>query len=65
MSNSGEVTIDRDGRRYGATYTIQDGMLHVKTHTETRSVELRNQSPEELARGVLEEVVKSQGNRPS
>ena len=60
MTNTGEVTVEREGRRYGATYRVQDGMLHVNTHTESRSVELSNQNPEQLAREVLNEVVNAQ-----
>ena len=60
MANTGEVTVERDGRRYGATYSVRDGMLHLKTHTETRSVELGDQTPEELASHVLNEVVNAQ-----
>jgi len=60
MANTGEVTVERDGRRYGATYSVRDGMLHLKTHTETRSVELGDQTPEELASRLLNEVVNAQ-----
>jgi len=60
MANTGEVTVERDGRRYGATYSVRDGMLHLKTHTETRSVELGDQPPEELASRLLNEVVNAQ-----
>lgn len=60
MANTGEVTVERDGRRYGATYNVRDGMLHVKTHTEVRSVELGHQNPDEVARNVLNEVVNAQ-----
>ena len=60
MANTGEVTVERDGRLYGATYSVRDGMLHVKTHTETRSVELGEQTPEDLASHVLNEIVSAQ-----
>ena len=63
MTNSGEVIIERDGKQYGATYSVRDGMLHLKTHTETRSVEIGNQNPETLARGVLTEIVSAQGSK--
>jgi hypothetical protein len=61
MSNTGEVTVERDGKQYGATYSVRNGMVQVKTHTETRSVELRDQSPEVVALRVLKEVVDTQG----
>jgi hypothetical protein len=60
MTTSGEVTLDRGGKQYGATYTVDNGMLKVKTHTEVRSLELGNQAPEVLARRVLTEIVESQ-----
>jgi hypothetical protein len=60
MTDSGEVTIERGGRQYGATYAVRDGMLQIKTHTETRSVELGNQDPASLARRVLEEIASAQ-----
>jgi hypothetical protein len=59
MKKSGEVTIERDGRRYGATYQIRDGMMEIKTHTETRSVAIGDRDPDAVARSVLEEVVKA------
>jgi hypothetical protein len=62
MSN-GEVTIERGGKQYGATYTLTNGMLHVKTHTETRSTELGKQEPEALARRILTEIVDAQPRR--
>jgi hypothetical protein len=60
MANIQEVTIERGGKQYGATYTVRDGMLHVKTHTETRSVELGDGNPQSLARNVLAEIVDAQ-----
>jgi hypothetical protein len=60
MPNIGEVTIERDGKQYGATFTISDGMLHLKTHTETRSLEIGNKEPEALARSTLLEIVNAQ-----
>ncbi len=60
MSSDGEVTFERGGRRYGATYTVEGGMLKISTHTEVRSVELGKQEPEALARRVLEEIVEAQ-----
>jgi hypothetical protein len=61
MSNTDEVTVERDGRKYGATYSVSNGMVHVKTHTETRSVELGDRDPETVAVNVLKEVVNAQG----
>jgi hypothetical protein len=58
--DTSEITVERNGRQYGATYTVSDGMLHLKTHTETRSVEVGEQDPETLARGALIEIVDSQ-----
>jgi hypothetical protein len=60
MTKSGEVTIERDGKRYGAEYSLRDGKMEVKTHTETRSVDVHDEDPEEAAREVLEEIVKAQ-----
>jgi hypothetical protein len=60
MTNSQEVTIERGGKQYGATYNVHDRMLHVKTHTEVRSVELGSQEPQSLARRILEEIVDAQ-----
>lgn len=62
MTN-GEVTIESGGKQYGATFTVTKGMLHVKTHTETRSIELGKQEPEVLARRVLTEIVDAQPDR--
>jgi hypothetical protein len=62
MSSNGEVTIEHGGKHYGATYTIENGMLHVKTYTETRSFEVSDQDPALLARSVLLEIVTAQPN---
>ena len=59
MSTSGKVTIERDGRTYGATYTVDGEMVHVQTHTETRSVALSGRSPEEIARRELKKIVEA------
>ena len=56
MKSSGEVTIKRGGKIYGATY-VEHGMVTVKTHTETRSIELGSDTPEEVARRALNEFV--------
>ena len=45
MSTSGKVTVERDGKTYAATYTVEGDMVHVRTHTETRSVALSGKSP--------------------
>ena len=60
MTGTGEVTLERNGRQYGATYTVSSGMLHLKTHTETRSLELKGNDPEAVARTALMEIVDSQ-----
>ena len=57
MSTNGTVTVERDGRTYAATYTVEGDMVHVKTHTETRSVALGGKRPEDIARRELEEIV--------
>jgi len=57
MKTSGEVTVQRDGHIYGATWSVEHGMVIVKTHTETRSVELGNDKPEVVARRALTEIV--------
>ena len=62
MSTSGKVTVERDGRTYAATYEVEGDMLHVKTHTETRSVALGGTKPEDIARRELQEIV--QASRP-
>ena len=59
MSTSGKVTVERDGRTYAATYTVEGDMVHVKTHTETRSVALSGKSPEDIARRELKEIVEA------
>jgi hypothetical protein len=64
MKSSGEVKIERGGKTYGATYEVEHGMVVVKTHTETRSVELGGASPEAVARRVLNEIVDADRNRP-
>ena len=61
MSTSGKVTVERDGRTYAATYTVEGDMVHVKTHTETRSVALSGKSPEDIARRELKEIVEASG----
>jgi hypothetical protein len=58
-STSGEVTFERDGRTYAATYTVDGDMVHVKTHTETRSVALNGRKPEDIARRELEQIVEA------
>jgi hypothetical protein len=63
MSNKGEVTIERDGKQYGATYSLSNGMLQVKTHTESRSLELEGREADDLARSVLSEIVNAQPKR--
>jgi hypothetical protein len=62
MTNTREVTIKSDGKQYGATYFVANGMLHINTHTESRSVEIGQQEPEALARSVLTEIVNAQPN---
>ena len=57
MKSSGEVTIERGGETYGATYVLEHGMVTVKTHTETRSIELGSNTPEEVARRALTEIL--------
>jgi hypothetical protein len=57
MPTSGKVTVERDGRTYGATFTVEGDMVHVKTHTETRSVALGGKQAEDVARHELEEIV--------
>jgi hypothetical protein len=57
MKATGEVTVERDGKVYGATYEVKDSMVIVKTHTETRSVQLGQSAPEVLARQVLNEII--------
>jgi hypothetical protein len=59
MSTSGRVTVERDGRTYAATYAVEGDMVHVKTHTETRSVALGGGKPEDVARRELEEIVEA------
>jgi ABC-type sugar transport system ATPase subunit len=59
MSTNGKVTVERDGRTYAATYTVEGDMVHVKTHTETRSVALGGKTPEDVARRQLEEIVEA------
>jgi hypothetical protein len=59
MSTSGKVTVERDGRTYAATYTVEGDMVHVKTHTETRSVALSGKKPEDIARRELKEIVEA------
>jgi hypothetical protein len=59
MSTSGKVTVERDGRTYGATYTVEGDMVHVKTHTESRSVALSGERPEVIARRELKEIVEA------
>ena len=63
MKSSGEVTIKRGGKTYGATYVLEHDMVIVRTHTETRSIELGSNTPEEVARRALNEIVDA--SRPS
>jgi hypothetical protein len=62
MTNTAEVTVQREGKQYGATYFVAHGMLHINTHTESRSVELGGQEPEALACLVLTEIIDAQPN---
>jgi len=57
MATTGTVTVKHGGKTYAATYTLEHGMVHVRTHTETRSVELADNSAERIARDVLVEIV--------
>ena len=57
MATTGTVTWKHKGKTYAATYTLEHGMVHVKTHTETRSVELGDSEPEQVARDALKEIV--------
>jgi len=57
MNTTGEATVERDGKTYGATYSVDGGMITVKTHTETRSVELGGNAPEAIARRVINEIL--------
>ena len=59
MATSGKVTVERDGRTYAATFTVEGDMVHVKTHTETRSVALGGKNPEDIARRELKEIVEA------
>ena len=59
MSTNGKVTVERDGRTYAATYAVEGNMVHVTTHTETRSVALSGESPEDVARRELIEIVEA------
>ena len=59
MSMSGRVTVERDRKAYAATYTVEGSMVHVKTHTEKRSVALSGKKPEDIARRELEEIVEA------
>ena len=61
--SGGEVTVERGGKTYGATYTVEHGMVQVRTHTETRSVALGSEVPEAVARRVLDEIIEA--NRPA
>lgn len=58
--NAGEVTVIRQGKTYGATYRIEHGLAKVRTHTETRSIELGQDDPAEIARAALDEIVSAQ-----
>ena len=60
--SGGEVTVERGGKMYRATYTVEHGMVQVQTHTETRSVALAGDVPEAVARRVLDEIIDA--NRP-
>lgn len=57
MKMTGEVTVERGGKTYAATYEVESDMVHVKTHTETRSVERSGSTPEAVARRVLNEII--------
>lgn len=57
MKTSGNVTVKRGDKTYAATFTVEHGMLHVATHTETRDVALGDEEPEKVARNVLNEIV--------
>ena len=57
MKTSGEVTVKRAGRTYAATYTVEHGMVHIKTHTETRAAELKGNTPEAVTRSILNEII--------
>ena len=61
MNADGEVILERNGHQYGATFTVSSmRILTVKTHTETRTLELRGRDPATLAREVLGDIVNAQ-----
>jgi hypothetical protein len=64
VKDSGEVIVERGNKQYGATYTVRSGMLHLKTHTETRSIELGDNDPDAVARATLTEIVDAQVASP-
>ncbi len=57
MKTSGEVTVERGGKTFGATYEVKGSMVIVKTHTETRSLQLDARPVDEIARAALNEIV--------
>jgi hypothetical protein len=62
MNPTGEVTVQRDGKTYGAAYSLERGMVIVKAHTEPRFVELVGSTPEAVARRVLNEIIDADRN---
>lgn len=59
MTKRGKVTVEREGRTYGAEFEVKGDMVRVKTHTETRSVALGGRRPEDVARYELEEIIRA------
>ncbi len=57
MSTSGKVTVERDGRTYAATYTVEGDMVHVKTHTDAVGCAERWKSSEDIAERELKNLI--------
>ena len=55
--NEGRVTVERDGKQYSAAYTIEKGLITVRTVYARKSTQLGSTPPEVLAKQLLGEMI--------
>lgn len=55
--NEGRVTVERNGKQYSAAYTLEKGVITVRTVYARKSTQLGSSSPEVLAKLILSEMI--------
>jgi hypothetical protein len=59
LSQKGMVEIERNGKKYTATWWVEKGILTVSTTPGSREAPIRDSKPEDLARRMLSEMISS------